>query len=144
MYYQQETSINFDNYYEKMEKNELTIEDILDEDELIQDLIENPESKFLPFLTNEVMIKLIDYSLKMPTEDDPKKGHKFPFNATEIICSSNSVITDKFFENNEKKSKLKKMKKWILKKKKQKKNKIKKKRKKKKKKMKKKRWKKRK
>ena len=108
MYYQPETSINFDNYYEKMEKNELTIEDILDEDELIQDLSENPESKFLPFLTNEVMIKLIDYSLKMPTEDDPKKGHKFPFNATEIICSSNSVITDKFFENNEKKKQIEK------------------------------------
>ena len=108
MYYQPETSINFDNYYEKMEKNELTIEDILDEDELIQDLNENPESKFLPLLTNEVMIKLIDYSLKMPTEDDPKKGHKFPFNATEIICSSNSVITDKFFENNEKKKEIEK------------------------------------
>ena len=92
-----ESTINFAQYYEKQKKKELTIEDILDEEEIIQDLNINPESKFLPFFTNEVMIKLIDYSLKMPTEDDPKKGHKFPFNATEIICSHNSAITDKFF-----------------------------------------------
>ena len=101
-----ESTINFAQYYEKLEKKELTIEDILDEEEIIQDLNINPESKFLPFFTNEVMIKLIDYSLKMPTEDDPKKGHKFPFNATEIICSHNSAITDKFFENEKKDEKM--------------------------------------
>ncbi len=101
-----ETSVNIGQYYEKLEKKELTIEDILDEEEIIQDLNINPESKFLPFFTNEVMIKLIDYSLKMPTEDDPKKGHKFPFNATEIICSHNFVITDKFFENEKKDDKM--------------------------------------
>lgn len=35
----------------------------------------------------------------MPAEDDPKKGHKYPFNACEILCSENAFIIDKIMEN---------------------------------------------
>jgi hypothetical protein len=48
------------------------------------------------------MKKLIDYVTKMPNEDDQKIGHKFPFNASEILCSNNMKIINKYFnEKNE-------------------------------------------
>lgn len=49
--------------------------------------------------TNDVIRKLIDYATKMPIEDDLKIGHKYPFNACEILCSENEFIVDKIFEN---------------------------------------------
>ena len=83
-------------YIEKMNKNELTLEELLDEDDLVQDVKSNPNTHFIPFFSNEVIRKLIDYSTKMPSEDEFKKGHKYPFNATEILCSSNKDILDRF------------------------------------------------
>jgi hypothetical protein len=44
------------------------------------------------------MRQLIDYATKMPLEDDYRKGHKFPFNACEIICSENGFILEKLLE----------------------------------------------
>lgn len=35
----------------------------------------------------------------MPISDDMKSGHKFPFNACEILCSDNSFIINKLLEN---------------------------------------------
>lgn len=49
--------------------------------------------------TNEVIRKLIDYSTKIPSEDDLKTGHKYPFNACEILCSDNSFILDKVIDS---------------------------------------------
>jgi len=49
--------------------------------------------------TNEVIRKLIDYSTKMPSEDNLKTGHKYPFNACEILCSDNPFILDKIIDN---------------------------------------------
>ena len=43
--------------------------------------------------------KLIDYSTKMPLEDELRTGHKYPFNACEILCSDNPFILDKIIEN---------------------------------------------
>ena len=83
-------------YIEKMNKNELTLEELLDEDDLVQDVKSNPNTHFTPFFSNEVIRKLIDYSTKMPSEDEFKKGHKYPFNATEILCSNNKDILDRF------------------------------------------------
>jgi len=85
-------------FIEKLEKKELNLEDILDNENIILDLRTNSDSKFLPFLSYDNMKKLLDYCLKMPEVDDPKKGYKFPFNATEIICSYNLAIIDKLFE----------------------------------------------
>ena len=93
-------------YEEKMKNNELTLEDILDNNDIVQDLKTNSNSEFFPFLTNEIMKKLIDYSTKIPKEDNQKIGHKFPFNASEILCSNNMNILNKFFESKEEKKKI--------------------------------------
>ncbi len=96
---------NLTEYVEKMKKNELTIEDVLDNNDIVQDLKTNSSSEFLPFITEEIMKKLIDYATTIPKEDDQKYGHKFPFNATEILTSNNMKIINKYFgidnENNE-------------------------------------------
>ena len=88
-------------YHEKMKNDELTIEDILDNEDLIQEIKANSNSVFISFLSKEIFKKLIDYSLKLPEIDDNKKGHKFPFNSTEILCCNNSSITDIFLNENE-------------------------------------------
>ena len=92
-------------YEEKMKNNELTLEDILDNNDIVQDLKTNSNSEFFPFLTNEIMKKLIDYTTKIPKEDNQKIGYKFPFNASEILCSNNMNILNKFFESKEEKKK---------------------------------------
>ncbi len=93
---------DFAQYIEKMNNNELTVEDILDQDSIVRDLKTNSSSEFVSFLTNQNMKKLIDYVTKMPNEDDQKIGHKFPFNASEILCSNNMKIINKYFnEKNE-------------------------------------------
>ena len=80
---------------EKMKKGELTLENILDEDSIIQDIKSNNDSQFLNFFTNEQIKKLIDYSTKMPLSNDHKIGYKYPFNATEILCSENANFQKK-------------------------------------------------
>ena len=96
---------NLTEYVEKMKNNELTLEDVLDNNDIVQDLKTNSSSEFFPFITEEIMKKLIDYVTKMPKEDDQKSGHKFPFNASEILTSNNMKIINKYFgienENNE-------------------------------------------
>ena len=88
-------------YHEKMKNNELTIEDILDNEEFIQEIKTNSSSVFIPFLSNEIFKKLIDYSIKMPEIDDNRTGHKFPFNSTEILCCDNGEITNIFLTENQ-------------------------------------------
>ena len=84
---------NFNSYLspfiEKMKKDELTLEDILNEDEIIQDIKNNNDSQFIKFFTNEKIKKLIDYSTKFPLSNEHNIGYKYPFNATEILCSDN-------------------------------------------------------
>ena len=86
---------NLNPFIEKMEKGELTIEEILDEDEIIQDIKTNQDSKFINYLTNDKIRKLIDYSTKLPSSDEHNIGHKYPFNAMEILCSENINFQNK-------------------------------------------------
>ena len=45
------------------------------------------------------MLKLIDFVIQEPINDDDKKiGFKYPFNACDILCSENLAIIDKFFD----------------------------------------------
>ena len=81
---------NLNPFIEKMDKGELTLEDILNEDNIIQDIKSNNDSKFVNFLTSEKVKKLIDYSTKFPSQDEHNIGYKYPFNATEILCSENT------------------------------------------------------
>ena len=84
-------------FIEKMNNNELTVEDILDQEEIISDFITNPNTIFNPFFSNEVIRKLIDYSTKMPSLKEYKTGHKFPYNANQILLSENKDILDRIF-----------------------------------------------
>ena len=87
-------NMNLSKYIEKLKNKQLTIENILEEDEIIQDLKLNTNSQFISILSNEVIRKLMDYATKMPSMDDQKIGHKYPFNATEILIADNSAIQD--------------------------------------------------
>ena len=88
-------NLNLSKHIEKLKNNQLTIENVLEEDDIIQDLKSNSNSQFLQILTNEAIHKLIDYATKMPSSDDQKIGHKFPFNAAEILCADNSAIQER-------------------------------------------------
>ena len=82
-------------HIEKMKRGELTLELILEEDEIIQDLKTNPNSQFIGMLSDEAIRKLIDYSTKMPKSNDKNVGFKYPFNATEILCCDNNKVMEK-------------------------------------------------
>jgi len=88
---------------DKQKNNELSVEDILDEEDLVNDLKSPSYSQLYSFLNSERIIKLLDYTLKEPnvsTEDEQKFGHKFPYFACEILCSDNTNILDKYFDDN--------------------------------------------
>ena len=95
-YYNQ--SFNIQPFLIKLKNNELTLENILDEDEIIDDIKFNTDSEFIDFLTKDKIKKLIDYSTKMPESDSHNIGFKYPFNATEILCSENVKFQNKFLE----------------------------------------------
>ena len=82
-------------FLNKLNKNELTLENILDEEEIIEDIRNNNDCQFIKFFTNENIKKLIDYSTKLPTSNSLKIGYKYPFNATEILCSGNTELQNK-------------------------------------------------
>ena len=82
-------------FIEKMKKGELTLEEILDNDGIIDDLKSREQSDFLEFFTNKQIKKLIDYSTRFPKSDDRLIGYKFPFNSAEILCSENYEFFNK-------------------------------------------------
>ena len=88
-------NLNLSKHIEKLKNNQLTIENVLEEDDIIQDLKLNSNSQFISILSNEAIRKLIDYATRMPSSDDQKIGHKFPFNAAEILCADNTAIQDR-------------------------------------------------
>ena len=84
---------------DKMQKGNLNVSDILDSDELITD-IKSSLSQLGPFFNSSQNVKdLLDFIIKEPTEDEHKRGHKFPFNACEILCSENQSILGKIFDD---------------------------------------------
>ena len=89
---------NIEPFIIKLRNNELTLENILEEDEIINDLKFNTESEFLNFITEDKIKKLIDYSTKLPISDTYDIGYKYPFNATEILCSENENFQKKFMQ----------------------------------------------
>lgn len=83
---------------DKMNKGNLEVSDILDSEELITD-VKSSMSQLAQYFSSPNNIKnLIDFVIKEPSEDDHKRGHKFPFNACEILCSDNPVIVSKLFD----------------------------------------------
>ena len=82
-------------YIEKLEKGKLTLEDILNEDSIIQDIKKNKDSQFIKFFTNDKIKKLIDYSTRLPISDEHNIGYKYPFYATELLCLENVNFQNK-------------------------------------------------
>ena len=85
-------------YIEKMKRDELTLELVLEEDEIIRDLKTNPNSQFINMLSTEDIRKLIDFSTKIPKSDDKNVGFKYPFNATEILYCYNNTVIEKMIQ----------------------------------------------
>ena len=83
-------------FLKKLENNQLTLEDILEEDSIIDDIKNNNQSQFINFLSEEKIKKLIDYSTKLPTSDTHNIGYKYPFNAAEILCCENTNFQKNF------------------------------------------------
>ena len=93
--YSRGNNLNLSKHIEKLKNGQLTIENVLEEDDIIQDLKLNTNSQFISMLSNEAIRKLMDYATRMPSSDDQKIGHKYPFNATEILCADNSCIQER-------------------------------------------------
>ena len=89
-------------FIDKMEKGELTLENILEEDEIVQDLKTNPNSKFIGMLTDKAIRQLIDYATRIPKSDDKNVGYKYPFNATEILCCENKSVIERIMAEKKK------------------------------------------
>ena len=83
---------------EKLNNQNTTLEDLLQEDNIINEL-RNQNEKLINFFTKEKIKKLIDYIIKEPKENDILKGHKFPFIASEILNSDEDKILDYFIMN---------------------------------------------
>ena len=97
LYLHQEEKRKLQSFIDKMKNDELSLEDILEEDMIIQDLSrEENNSEFSSFFTNESIRKLIDYATKMPKSDEKDIGYKYPFKATELLCCGNKAIMDIF------------------------------------------------
>ena len=81
-----------------MKNDTLTIEEILDEEELVIDA-KSPSSQIKIFFNvQEHVIDLLNYILKEPDENSEFKfKYKFPFNACEILCSENGYLIELFF-----------------------------------------------
>ena len=74
---------------EKYLKNELTIEDILNSNECINDLKTNPNSKYQTILSTKNISKLIDYCIypSKSRADISYKTLRYPYYSCETLCS---------------------------------------------------------
>ena len=74
---------------EKYLKNELTIEDILNNNECINDLKTNPNSKYQTILSTKNISKLIDYCIypSKSKADISYKTLRYPYYSCETLCS---------------------------------------------------------
>ena len=83
----------------KLDDPNSTLEDLLVEEELIQEL-KNQNQKLLKFLSKDKIKSLINYIIIEPKEDDQLKGHKFPFVASELLNCDIDNISDLFLMTN--------------------------------------------
>lgn len=95
------TEITMDNIVKKFYKNELEIQDILLNDDCINDLIKNKNSKFRKIITIENIKKLIGFCL-FPDENQneySKVQLRFPYYSCQILCSQCVLLFDESIEN---------------------------------------------
>ena len=83
----------------KLDNPNSTLEDLLIEEEIIQEL-KNQNPKLLKFFSKDKIKSLINYIIIEPKEDDQLKGHKFPFIASELLNCDEPSISDLFLLTN--------------------------------------------
>ena len=95
------TEISMDNIVKKFYKNELEIQDVLLNDDCINDLIKNKNSKFRKIITIENIKKLIGFCL-FPDENQneySKVQLRFPYYSCQILCSQCVLLFNESIEN---------------------------------------------
>ena len=95
------TEIPIDIINEKFNEGKLNIEDLLENDECINDLIMNINSKFKKMITIENINKLIDFSLKFHSNlnEKSKKDIRYSYYSCQILCSQNVLIFKNSIKN---------------------------------------------
>ena len=95
------TEIPMDNIVKKFYKNELEIEDVLRNDDCLNDLIKNKNSKFKKIITIENIKKLIGFCLfsDEPQNENSKLQLRFPYYSCQILCSQCVLLFDESIEN---------------------------------------------
>ena len=82
------------------ENNSLSLEEILSEDSLIDELQGNSQI-IINYLTKEKIKQIIDYIIKEPPLDAPHdRGHKFPWVCTQLFTIENSPILKYLYKTN--------------------------------------------
>ena len=80
---------------EKLLKNDIKLEDFLDEDDIVFNLkLEN--KKLMKFFNREIIKQLIKYITIENENDDLLYGHKYPFVSYEILYADIHLISDYF------------------------------------------------
>ena len=82
--------IPLDQVKDKIHRGKLTIKDILDNDDFINDLRTNPISSYKEMITCDNIKLLIDYCLKYNEEikESSQSDLRYPYYSCQILCSS--------------------------------------------------------
>ena len=110
------TSISLDLIKEKYKREELTIKDILDNDECMNDLRTNPISQYKEMMTSDNIKIMIDYCLKYNNElnEISKADLRYPYYSSQILCSSCVLLFKQSISNIRHANSLKNYKKNII------------------------------
>lgn len=86
---------------EKVHRGEITIKDILDNDNSINDLITNPISPYKEMITTDNIKILIDYCLKFNKEpkETSQSDLRYPYFSSQILCSSCALLFKQSISN---------------------------------------------
>ena len=95
------TIISLDLIKEKFQRGELTIKDILDNDECINDLRTNPISQYKEMITSDNINILIDYCLKCNKDlnESSQSDLRYPYYSSQILCSSCVLLFSQSISN---------------------------------------------
>ncbi|KIZ05115.1 Serine/threonine-protein phosphatase 6 regulatory subunit 2 [Monoraphidium neglectum] len=83
-----------------LDKEEYTLEELLDEDDIIQEC-KSLNGRLIAFLREkEVVEQLLRYLVQPPSDpDDPKKQYKYPFTACEVFCCEVEAVFNTLLED---------------------------------------------
>ena len=93
---------NLSNSTDKEEQVNVSIDDLLKNENLMTEIIYTYPNKYSGIFKNKInMFKLIDYSTHMPyMTDDEEITYKFPYKSTELLKSDAPYIHNSFFNHN--------------------------------------------